>query len=80
MKTFRLIINIIPKDFRNKSKYLLFLFFLASIFEVLSIGVFLPLLTELTSSNIEIIQKYLKINILNFKKMDLTDFWELKFF
>ena len=30
--------------------------------------------------DIEIIQKYLKINILNFKKMDLTDFWELKFF
>ena len=65
MKTFRLIINIIPKDFKNKSKYLLFLFFLASIFEVLSIGVFLPLLTELTSSNIEIIQKF-KLLILDF--------------
>ena len=35
---------------------------------------------ELDKIDIEIIQKYLKINILNFKKMDLTDFWELKFF
>ena len=65
MKIFRLIINIIPKEFKNKSKYLLFLFFLGSIFEVLSIGVFLPLLTELTSSNIEVIQKF-KLFILNF--------------
>jgi len=65
MKTFRLIIKIIPKNFKNKSKYLLFLFLVASIFEVLSIGVFLPLLTELTSSNIEIIQKF-KLLILDF--------------
>ena len=56
------IINIIQKIL-NKSKYLLFLF-LASI-SGLSIGVFLPLLTELTSSNIEIIQKF-KLLILDF--------------
>ena len=65
MKIFRLIINIIPKEFKKKFKYLLFLFFLGSILEVLSIGVFLPLLTELTSSNIEVIQKF-KLFILNF--------------
>ena len=72
MKIFKLITNIIPDEFKIKSKYLLFLFFLGSMFEVLSIGVFLPLLTELTSSNIEIIQKF-KLFILNL-------FPNLKFF
>ena len=58
MNIILLTIKIIPKSFRTRSLLLLFLFFLGSLLEILSIGIFLPLLTELTNTNTEIIEKF----------------------
>jgi len=73
MNSFKLVLKIIPNDFRNKTKFLLFLFLIGSGLEVISIGAFLPLLTELTNSEIQIVEKLKYIILINFPTLQLTN-------
>lgn len=57
MKFFKLINDIIPRNFIFKTKFLFSLFVLNSFLEALGIGLFIPLLVELTNSELFFIQK-----------------------
>ena len=57
MKFFKLINDIIPRNFIFKTKFLFSLFVLNSFLEAMGIGLFIPLLVELTNSELFFIQK-----------------------
>ena len=72
MKILKLTNSVISQSFVVKTKILFFLFVFSSFLEILGIGLFIPLLTELTSSEFLLIEKfktYLKpiYEYLNFK-------------
>lgn len=51
-------LQLIPKNYKFKSYLLIILLFIGSIFEIIGVGIFLPLLNELTSSNIVYIETF----------------------
>lgn len=57
MKSLNIISEIIPKSFRYKTVFLFFLFLLGSLLEIVSIGMFAPLISELTNSKIPLIEE-----------------------
>ena len=69
IKTLKKTIKLIPKNYRNTSSNLIFFLLIGSILEIFSIGMFIPILGELTTSDLIIIKK-IKIFILNFLEVD----------
>ena len=58
-------LQLIPKNYKFKSYLLIILLLIGSIFEIIGVGIFLPLLNELTSSNVfylEAFKEYLNQN------------------
>ena len=58
IKNIYLAFLILPKKFKILSIYIFFLYFFGSCLELIGIGMFIPLLNEMTSSNFEIIDKF----------------------
>jgi hypothetical protein len=68
IKNIYLAFIILPKKFKILSICIFFLSFIGSCLELIGIGMFIPLMTELTNSNLEVIEK-LKFFLRSFDKL-----------